>query len=122
MKHQFIFQHIISVVTTQIKSDETSDISGKDDAQQPTYILTNINNLIEALPTDEDLRRAYFWTSHQLGGCARDEMVKCREVIHLVTFGRFLTWLYFAGKRKKIFTLTFIMESCVERQIIDEGF
>ena len=75
MKHQFIFQHIISFITTRIKSDETSDISGKDDAQQPTSILTNIKNLIEALPTDEDLRRAYFWTSHQLGGCARDKMV-----------------------------------------------
>ena len=47
--------------------------------------LTHLNNLIAAVPTDEDLRRAYFWQTRHLGGLEREAQVRLQIIILLQT-------------------------------------
>jgi hypothetical protein len=47
-----------------------------------------IKNAIRGLPTDEDLRKAYFWESRRVGEQARATLVRCvtTDVFELVQF------------------------------------
>ena len=47
-------------------------------AEKPVTAALRIGNFFAALPTDEDLRRAYFWDARREGETAREELVSIR--------------------------------------------
>jgi len=55
------------------KNGEPTEESGSEEKTDST--ATRIRNFFAALPTDEDLRRAYFWDARREGEKAREELV-----------------------------------------------
>ena len=52
--------------------------------------LTHFKNLLASVPTDEDLRRSYFWQTRRLGGVERNEQSNTKRVSRLKTLWRAL--------------------------------
>merc|ERR1712157_531018 len=64
-----------------IKSERNSNKKEKD--KKPNPLAIKIINAIRSIPTNEDLRKTYFWESRQLGNETADKIVLTKRISRL---------------------------------------
>jgi len=73
------FQNVLSSGKVRIASDEVRKAE-QNTAQHNSPISTWITNAIRSIPTDEDLRKSYFWEGRRIGEEACSEIRKKKRI------------------------------------------